>query len=58
MEETIKLKVFSISGIDKLLSSKVFKTHYHNADYVYSLLLQEGYVHKLAEARVCKAVIK
>lgn len=58
MEETIKLKIFSTSGIDKLLSSKVFKTHYHNVDYAYTLLLQEGYVHKSAEVVVSKSVIK
>lgn len=58
MEETIKLKVFSASGVGKLLSSKVFKTYFHNADYAYTLLLQEGYVHKSAEAIVRKGVIK
>lgn len=58
MEEVIKLKVFSTSGVDKLLSSKTFKTHYHNVDYAYTLLLQEGYVHKSAEAVVSKRVIK
>lgn len=56
--EVVRLKVFSTSGIDKLLSSKVFKTYYHNADYVYSLLLQDGYVHKSAEAVVSKSIIK
>lgn len=58
MEETIKLKVFSTSGVGKLLSNKVFKTYFHNADYAYSLLLQEGYVHKSVEAVVNKSVIK
>jgi len=56
--EVIRLKVFTTSGIDKLLCSKVFKTYYNNADYVYSLLLQEGYVLKSAEVRVYKGVIK
>ena len=56
--ETVSLKVFSAFGIDELFSSITFKTHCFNADYTYTLMLLNGYVHKSAEAKVDKAFIK